>query len=362
MIKFVDAFAGVGGFHQGVVSAAADLSLSAKCVTAIEWDAACQKTYQSNYGVLPLGDITTVNVEELPDHDVLTGGFPCQSFSQVGKHQIQKKSKSDTVLDDPRTFLYLHLVRILNAKKPAMFLFENVGGWASAVDEDGSPFRNRVIRDLRACGYRVGWAMLNASDYGVPQARKRAYILGIRRDLRADLVEILSDIQKQQIPATRVSVRDLAEEGEHAGLLIRNLWGSRTLKDGSLRVDVLERLLREGGKVIRPGKMNLLAEISGDTPSGKSRQQDRVYSVLGHSPTLICVSPPAFDFAGGVRLPTSRELFRLQGFPETFIPLASYSASYRQAGNAVCVPVVKIILRTAIERLNKQGVFGVSQG
>jgi len=170
-IKFIDLFAGIGGFHL------AFHNLGAECVFASEWDTHAMKTYMMNFiDISPelfhegnfRGDITKVKTDEIPNFDILTGGFPCQPFSQVG----QKKGFNET-----RGTLFFDIARILKDKKPAAFFIENVRNLEK--HDNGKTFE--TIRDvIDGLGYSFYYKIVRASDFGLPQHRPRLFMVGFR--------------------------------------------------------------------------------------------------------------------------------------------------------------------------------------
>ena len=137
--SYIDLFAGIGGFHL-----AAD-ALGGKCLFASEIDAEAKKAYQENYGITPEGDITKISVEEIPDHDVLLAGFPCQPFSIIGRR---------LGFDDIRGTLFFEIARILKAKKPTLFVLENV---KQLSRHDHGKTLNTILNTLESIGYSVYW-------------------------------------------------------------------------------------------------------------------------------------------------------------------------------------------------------------
>ena len=161
-IRFVELFAGVGGFRFALEK------LGTECVWANEIEPAACKVYRSHWNdqTLHEGDINEVKPEEIPDHELLVGGFPCQPFSFAG---------SQRGFDDTRGTLFFSIVRILRAKRPKNFIFENVKGILS--NNNGKTFHT-IIHTLDELGYDVEWRVLNSKHFGVPQNRERVYITG----------------------------------------------------------------------------------------------------------------------------------------------------------------------------------------
>ncbi len=166
--RFIDLFSGIGGFHYGLAKC------GGKCVMASEIDPIAIETYQKNYGITPKGDVGKIEIKDIPQFDLLCGGFPCQSFSNVG----QKGG-----LDDPRGALIYQVIRLLRGSKPKAFILENVKGLLS--HDKGNTFKI-IIKELKKCGYKVYHEILEAKDYGVPQIRKRVFIVGVRGDINKE--------------------------------------------------------------------------------------------------------------------------------------------------------------------------------
>ena len=170
--KFIDLFAGIGGFHQ------AFHQLGAECVFASEWDEPARKTYELNYQKISpklfssgnfVGDITKVNKADIPDFDILCGGFPCQPFSQAG-HKLG--------FEDTRGTLFFDIAEILEIKKPKAFFIENVRGLFK--HDEGRTFQvvsKTLTQDL---GYSLHYGIVKASDHGLPQHRPRLFMVGFR--------------------------------------------------------------------------------------------------------------------------------------------------------------------------------------
>ena len=166
--KFIDLFAGIGGFRIALEK------YGLKCVFSSEWDKYAQITYKRNFGEVPLGDITKISESEIPQHDILCGGFPCQAFSVSGK----QKGFQDT-----RGTLFFDIARIAKHNQPKVLFLENVKNLVR--HHHGNTFKT-ILRILDQIGYDVYYKILIASDYGVPQARERIYIIAFRKDLRVE--------------------------------------------------------------------------------------------------------------------------------------------------------------------------------
>jgi DNA (cytosine-5)-methyltransferase 1 len=163
--KYVSLFSGIGGFEQALNK------LGGKCVMASEIDKFANKAYEVLYGEPTVGDVTKVVAEDVPDHDLLVGGFPCQAFSVAGKR---------LGFEDTRGTLFFEMARIAKAKKPKVILAENVKG---LVGHDKGRTLNVIIQTLCDIGYTVDFNVLNSKYFGVPQNRERIFIVAIRDDL-----------------------------------------------------------------------------------------------------------------------------------------------------------------------------------
>ena len=172
MIKYIDLYAGIGGFHLAMES----LPLKSKCVWACEKEPVLQALYQKNYGMEPYPDITTMNIKEIPDHDLLCAGFPCQAFSSEGKQQA---------FDDPRGKLFFYILHILKEKQPKHFLLENVSG---LKHKNMKETYKLIWKSLREQGYHTQEHILSPHELGVPQSRKRIFFLGSKEPFHSEII------------------------------------------------------------------------------------------------------------------------------------------------------------------------------
>ena len=165
--KFIDLFAGIGGFHYALNS------FGANCVFASEWDKFAAETYNLNFKMKPFGDKTTINETDIPNHDILCGGFPCQAFSISGKQKG---------FDDIRGTLFFDIARIVNHHKPKVLFLENVKNLAK--HDDGKTLKT-IIKTLEGLEYNVFTKVFNASNFGLPQNRERIYIVAFRNSINS---------------------------------------------------------------------------------------------------------------------------------------------------------------------------------
>ncbi len=340
MLKFIDTFAGVGGFRLGAEDAFRKAGIEHECVMSVEIDKHACTTYERNFGNNPSGNMTTIRPEAFPDHDLLLGGFPCQAFSRNGKFY---NHNNRTLGDDDRANLCFRLFEVLRAKQPKFFVFENVKELLTIKNKDGSSFLESILGNLDDCGYDVSYSLLNSRDFGLPQQRKRVYFVGCRKDLG------MKGLYQPPVggPLT-VAIRDILEPTVHERYLLKNLWRKRNnVRIGGTRLDALVKAY-ESGEWPRPtsrvDEITPVAIIYGDTPSGAPRQQDKMYSSWGITPTIATFSTPAFDLETGWRTLTPRECARAQGFPDSFVLPTATAAAYKQIGNAVSINVVSAVI------------------
>jgi len=197
-IKYIDLFAGIGGFRIGFQKACESKRITANCVFTSEIKESAKEIYQNNFRLNSIdGDITKINVEEIPDFDVLLAGFPCQAFSSAGKRKG---------FDDTRGTLFFDILRIIKHHNPRGFILENVEGLIkhdlqNKGDQIGRTL-SIILKSLRALGYNVDWELLNALDFGTPQSRKRVFIVGSKK----------SSIPLNNFKIKKSELRDVLEE------------------------------------------------------------------------------------------------------------------------------------------------------
>ena len=304
---FIDLFAGIGGMRQAFEQH------GGKCVFSSEWDKFAQQTYEANFGEKPHGDITAISSSEIPRHDVLIAGFPCQPFSHAGL----KKGFLDT-----RGTLFFDVARIINDKKPSLVLLENVKGFTS--HDKGRTFAT-VMAALDELGYETYSQVLNASDFGLPQNRERIFIVGVnRRKIRG------AHFDFPEPPRTSVKVGDILERKVDAKYVLSNkLWAGH------------KRRLREHRKRGNGFGYSLFTRDSPRTSTISAR-----YYKDG-SEILIATT-------GNPRKITPREAARLQGFPESFVIPVSDTQAYKQFGNSVAVNVISALAKEMVKLLPKK--------
>ncbi len=302
---FIDLFAGLGGFRLSLES------LGAKCVYSSEWDIPAQKVYKANFGETPDGDITKVDEQTIPSHDILCAGFPCQAFSISGKQRG---------FDDSRGTLFFDVARIVKAKKPKVVFMENVKNFA--VHDNGRTLQV-VKATMEELGYTFYQRVLNAVNYGIPQKRERVYMVCFRNDL---------DIKSFKYPMPfplKKHIEDFLLEDE---TLVTSLYVDRpdTVYNG-------EPDNQYSSSSIRLGIVN------------KGGQGERIYSTKGIAITLSANGGGVFAKTGGYlingkpRRLHQRECARLMGYPDTYIMSDSANQAYKQFGNSVVIDVLQYI-------------------
>lgn len=306
MVKIVDLFAGIGGIRLGVEQAFG----SVDCVFTSEIDKHAVTTYKANFGDNHIfGDIKQIDENDVPDHDILLAGFPCQPFSQAGL----KKGFTDT-----RGTLFFDIERILLAKQPKSFLLENVKQLKS--HDKGRTFQT-IIDHLNKVGYKVFYEILKARDFGIPQNRERIYIVGFLD------YSINFEFPKPTNLPTRVG--DILDDVVDEKYTISDkLWS------GHKRRKELNKL---NGKGFGYGLFN---KESAYTNTISARYYKDGSEILIEQENK------------NPRKLTPREAARLQGFPEEYVIPVSDAQAYKQFGNSVCVPVVKAIATQMKKALN----------
>jgi DNA (cytosine-5)-methyltransferase 1 len=322
--SFIDLFAGVGGIRLPFQK------LGGVCVFSSEWDKFSQLTYEANFGEKPHGDITAIHADDIPSHDILLGGFPCQAFSVAG----HKRGFEDT-----RGTLFFEIARIAKRHRPKMLLLENVKGFLG--HDRGRTFA--VVRaTLEELGYSVFHRVLNARDFGVPQNRERVYIVAIDRHSMGDIDFTFPNALMRP---TRVGM-----------ILEHNVDPKYTLSDRLWQGH--QRRLRQHRERGNGFGYSLFTPSSPYTSTISAR-----YYKDG-SEILIA------QHNRNPRRLTPREAARLQGFPARFKIPVSDGQAYKQFGNSVAVPVVAAVAKAMIDLLlhptkrkarpkNPQGVLDI---
>lgn len=299
---FVDLFAGIGGIRIPFTE------LGGKCVFSSEWDKAAQISYSYNFGEVPFGDITKINSDSIPKHDVLLAGFPCQAFSIIGK----MKGFADT-----RGTMFFEVARILQYHQPKAILLENV---KQLVSHDGGKTFKVILDTLAELGYSVKWKILNALDFGLPQKRERVIIVGFKSAAACEQFNF-------DFEPIAYNLASVLEDDKNVD---SSLFASDMILDK-------RRKRVEGKNVFYPSVWH-------ENKSGN-------ISILPYACALRTGASYNYLLINGYRRPSSRELLRFQGFPEKFKIEVSHQEIRRQTGNSVAVPMIRAVAKKIIQLL-----------
>ena len=340
--RFIDLFAGIGGIRLPFQQ------LGGECVFSSEWDKFAQRTYAANYGEVPSGDITQIIASDIPDHDILMGGFPCQSFSQAGL----KKGFEDT-----RGTMFFEIQRILGEKRPKVFLLENVKQLKghdkgrtlqtilniltgeSDLPLDDVPMSADAREALgKKLNYWVDYKVLRAADFGIPQNRERIFIIGFDRDYFGENIDF-NKIFKWPEPTNQpTKVGDILESQE----ILDTLEDKYTISD-KLWAGHLRRKAEHGIKGNGFGYSLFNRESSYTNTISARYYKDGSEVLIDQS-----------HLGKNPRKLTPRECARLQGFPDDFIVDAvSQGQIYKQFGNSVCVKVIQAVAKQIVTVLDQ---------
>ncbi len=294
-LKFIDLFCGIGGFRVAFEEACKENDILSECVFSSDIDTSCQDSYEANFGERPEGDITQIDEKNIPDHDILFAGFPCQPFSIIGN----MKGMNDT-----RGTLFFDIARIIKEKRPKTFILENV---KQLVGHDSGKTLKVILQTLKELGYHVQYSVLNALDFGLPQKRERVVIVGHYESILFSypnpirpykpLTEILEKrVEKKYFASDYIKDK---RKVSHRSSYYPSIWHEN--KSGNICSYPFSSALRSGAS---------------------------------HNYLLV----------NGERRLTPREMFRLQGFPDTYKIIVSDAQAKKQAGNAVPVNMVKAVI------------------
>lgn len=315
---FIDLFAGLGGFRLSLES------LGARCVYSSEWDEPVRKVYEMNFGDKPHGDITKINEKDIPEHDILCAGFPCQAFSISGKQ---------LGFEDSRGTLFFDVARIVKEKKPKVVFMENVKNFAS---HDGGNTLNVVRTIMEEMGYTFYFKILNSVNFGIPQKRERIYMVCFRNDLSIKNFDFPKSINLEKY------VEDYLITEEE---LVKNLYIDRE--------DIYYNGIEDNqysNKTIRLGIVN------------KGGQGERIYSTKGIAITFSANGGGIFSKTGGYlvngkpRKLHPRECARLMGYPDSYKISESNNQAYKQLGNSVVIDVLQYISIEIANALNENNI------
>ncbi|MDD7303199.1 MAG: DNA cytosine methyltransferase [Bacteroidaceae bacterium] len=328
--KFIDLFAGIGGFRM------AFQNLGGECIFSSEWDEQAKRTYYANYGDVPFGDITKESTKnKIPkDFDILCAGFPCQAFSLAGK----RRGFAET-----RGTLFFDVAEILRRHQPKAFFLENVKGLA--IHDKGRTLET-ILNTLDEVGYIVpDPQILNAMYFGVPQHRERIYIVGFRKDLGIKKEDFAYPQRQKDIPCWL----DVREENAVPAKYYLSETYVETLRRHRARHEAAGHGF--GYKIIDDN-----AVANAIVCGGMGREGNLVLDFRQTNLT------PTTNIKGeinkeGIRKMTPREWARLQGFPDNFKIVVADASAYKQFGNSVAVPAIQATAEQLLKTLDKHGVI-----
>lgn len=398
-IRYFSMFSGIGGFELGIGLAALKAGIDATCVGYSEIDSAAIATYEEHFDHRNFGDITAIDAEQLPDFNLLVGGFPCQAFSIAGKRGG---------FDDTRGTLFFDVARIIRAKRPQHFILENVRGLLS---HDSGRTLQTILGVLTDLGYCVEWQVLNSKNHGVPQSRERIYLVGHHGGLTArsvfpftggsslhlkEVTQGVSDAQRIYRPEVARTLKALGGgQGGQTGLYVDEKYFLPENLVATIDTEKVREHLVENGQVavgitreargLRPDHLEV-RETAGtlNASCGTGLDKRSMRTGIAYHPELVpvvrnkrsgtvvyserdganCIDASygkGLDYHGQrtgiatvadtqlhVRRLTPMECERLQGFPDGWT-IGSDTQRYRQCGNAVTVNVVEAVMDRLIE-------------
>lgn len=306
-LRFIDLFCGIGGFRIAFETVCSLQGVATKCVFSSDIDLDAQITYAANFGEKPLGDITKIPVSDIPDHEILFAGFPCQSFSICG----DRKGFEDT-----RGTLFFEIARILEEKQPFAFVLENVKQLKTHAQ--GRTLQ-RILETLTNLGYYSHYQVLNALNFGLPQKRERIFIVGFREPIGFNfpkgsyIMQPLTQILESQVPEFYY-----ASEQIRQNRLISRL-GKKTFNEPTIWHE------NKGGNI----------------------------SAYPYSCALRAGASYNYLLVNGERRLTEREMLRLQGFPDNYKIVCGYNAMRKLTGNSVAIPCVVAVVKAVLEQLTE---------
>lgn len=301
--RFIDLFAGIGGIRLGFES------VGGNCVFSSEFDEDACRTYEANFGEHPSGDITKIDAKDIPDFDILLGGFPCQAFSIIGKKEGFANETCGT--------LFFEIERILREKRPPAFMLENV---RNLVAHDGGNTFRIIKEHLEALGYHIHAKVLNALDYGVPQKRERIIIVGFLDDVSFSFPLPIAENEKK-------TLKDILEEDVDQKYYVR--------------------------PAIRESRLARLNDPNYPKPYISHENMAGTVTPHPYSSALRAGASANYILINDERRPTEREMLRIQGFPDSFKIVVSYGKVKKQCGNSVAVPMIKAVAKQMIDALTE---------
>ncbi len=312
---FIDLFAGIGGIRLAFDS------MGGQCVFSSEWDKYCQRTYFENFGEVPHGDITEIDPVNIPDHDILCAGFPCQPFSIAGVSKKNSLGRHHGFKDKTQGTLFFNIAKIIEVKQPTMFLLENVKNLKS--HDDGNTFRV-ITETIEELGYKYYYEIIDSRPY-VPQKRERIFIVGLKIDDFPDKIDF--------------SFPKLPEKGPLLGSILE----TKVDKKYILSDHLWSYLQNYAVKHRKKGNGFGFGLV--DKNSVTRTLSARYYKDGSEILVKRRNSNP--------RRLTPRECARLMGYDDSFKIPVSDTQAYKQFGNSVVVPVIRAIAEQMINTYKK---------
>jgi len=304
-MKFIDLFCGLGGFRLPLENRGYE------CVFSSDIDKHVRDSYLVNFGEMPKGDITQIKASEIPKHDLLCAGFPCQSFSISGKQGG---------ISDSRGALFYEILRIAEYHKPSVLLLENVKNILTI--NNGNVIKT-IVKELQKLDYKLSINLLNASNYGIPQARERVYFVAIKKGLSIDYTPPAETFKE-------VYLDDILEHSVDDNLFLQR---------NDIEITKDENGLAYALKPIRVGIVNL------------GGQGERIYSIKGHAITQsaygggVGAKTGLYNTLQGIRKLTVTECKRVMGFPDSH-NVGNGVQGYKQLGNAVVPAMIENVYKS----------------
>lgn len=366
-LTFFDFFSGIGGFRIGLERA------GFKCVGYCDCDKYANQLYSNYFDTEKeyfFNDITKINTSELPDFDILCGGFPCQSFSIAGKRRG---------FEDTRGTMFFEIARILSDKRPRYFILENVKG---LLNHNGGKTFQTILKVLSDIGYQVQWQLLNSKFFGVPQNRERVYIVGCYGKECIGKIFPLTGTSQQN--SCEINLKQITETSN-------NPQGKRIYTTDGISPCITASHGNQAAFINKP-RFNKYKDadivetlkVGGDTPLMKFRNGTNLgYDVAGPGDGINLAFPQSKTRRGRVgkgcsqtldtncnmgtidgyriRRLTPLECFRLQGFPDEMLKVGQELGLadghlYKMAGNAVTVNVVEAVAKKIAAAINTKDI------
>ena len=319
--SFIDLFCGIGGFRLSFQT------LGGKCVFSSDIDYHAKRTYEYNFGEVPFDNIMNVDEKEVPDHDILLAGFPCQAFSIAGRR---------AGFEDTRGILFFEVARIIKEKKPKVVILENVKGLIS--HNKGKTFKTIVKTLRKELGYYVPEPqVLNAKNYGLAQNRERVFIVGFHESTG------IKDFEYPKPSNEKVSFGDVKEEDVVPSKYYLSTSYLQSLKEHRARHE--KKGNGFGYQIIQDDQIANAVVVGG---MGRERNLVLDYRITDFTPTTNIKGEVNRE---GIRKMTPREWARLQGFPDRFQIAVSDAQAYKQFGNSVAINAVQAVGQAVIDRL-----------